>query len=124
MQTPFFKRFTPILAAVILIHFALVLTHVLPGQIPGALITDGSVAAVFLIGMLIIIPGLKNPADNFAIRFIGLTTLQMLSMLTLIVVLIFGKVQDARYWGFTAISLFIFLLAVQSVLFIKEVNRK
>lgn len=123
MQTSFSRRFTPILFAVLAVHLALVLTHVLPGQLTGALITDGVIAAVFLIGLLIIIPGFKAP-DNFALRFIGLTTLQMLSMLALIVVLVFGKVQDARYWGFSAISIFILLLAVQSAMLIREVNRK
>ncbi len=124
MQTLFFKRFTLTLALVIFVHFALVISHVIPGQLKEALITDGTILGIFLIGLLIILPGFKGSPDNFAIRFIGLTTLQMLSMLGLVVLLIFGKLQDARYWGFTAISIFILLLAVQSVLFIKEVNRK
>lgn len=124
MQTIFFKRFTLILALVIVVHFALVASHLIPGQLKEALITDGTILVIFLLGILIILPGFKGSADNFALRFIGLTTLQMLSMLALIVVLIFGKVQDARYWGFTAISIFIGLLAVQSYLFVREINRK
>jgi len=123
MQTVFFKRFSLILAITILVHFTLVITHVIPGQIKEALITDGTIALIFILGILIIIPGFKTP-DNFAIRFIGLTTLQMLSMLALVVLLVFGKMADARYWGFTAISVFVFLLAIQSVLLIREINQK
>ena len=124
MQTIFFKRFTLILAVVILGHLALVLTHVIPGQLKEALIVEGVLAGIFTLGILIILPGFKADAENFALRFLGLTTLQMLSMLTLILILIVGKLPDMRYWAFSAISLFIVLLAAQSFLFIKEVNKK
>ena len=124
MQTIFFKRFSLILAVVILGHLALVLTHVIPGQLKEALIVEGVLAAIFLLGILIILPGFKAGAENFALRFLGLTTLQMLSMLTLILILIVGKLPDMRYWAFSAISIFAVLLAAQSFLFIKEVNKK
>lgn len=124
MQTIFFKRFTLVLAIVFLAHFILVLTHLIPGNFREALLVDGVLAVIFVLGILIILPGFKGAPDNFALRFLGLTTVQMLSMLSLILVLIFGKMPDARYWAFSAISIFIFLLAFQSVLFIREVNKK
>lgn len=124
MQTLFFKRFTLILSIVILGHFTLVLTHIIPGQLREALIVDAVLAVIFILGILIILPGFKGEPDNFALRFLGLTTLQMLSMLTLIIILIFGKLPDMRYWAFSAISIFVALLSVQSALFIKEVNKK
>jgi hypothetical protein len=79
---------------------------------------------ILIVGIFIILPGLKKDSEYFAMRFIGLTTLQMLSMMTLIAVLIFGNLSEPRYWAFTAIILFAFLLSIQSFLFIKEVNKK
>lgn len=109
---------------VLLSHFLMVLTGKLHGEILQAIVIDGSLTTMFTIGIFIILPGLKKDSENFALRFIGLTTLQMLSMMALIAVLIFGNFSEPRYWALTAIILFAFLLAVQSVLFIKEVNQK
>jgi len=124
MKTLFFKQFTIVLAVVILGHLALLLGHAIPGNPGEGIIVHASIAVIFILGLLIILPGFKSGPDNFALRFMALTTVQMLSMLSLILVLIVGKWPDARYWAFTAISMFIFLLAVQSVLFIREVNKK
>lgn len=124
MNTNFFKFFPFVLILILLSHFLLVFFAVLPGEISPAIILDGSLFAMFGLGILIILPGLKKDAENFALRFIGLTSLQMLSMLALIASLIFGKFSDPRYWAFTSIILFSLLLMIQSILFIKEVNKK
>lgn len=112
------------MAIVLISHFVLVLTEKIQGEILPAIIIDTSLAAIFGVGIFIILPGLKKDSEYFAMRFIGLTTLQMLSMMILIAVLIFGNLQDQRYWALTAIALFALLLSVQSFLFVKEVNKK
>jgi hypothetical protein len=124
MKTLYFKRFTLVLAIVLLGHLGLLLSGLIPGNPDQGLIVLGSILLIFVLGFLIILPGFKKGPENFAMRFMALTTVQLLLMLTLILILITVKVPDARYWGFTAISIFIFLLAVQSFLFIREVNRK
>jgi len=124
MKTTFFKFFPFIMAIVLISHFVLVLTEKIHGEILPAIIIDASLIAIFGVGIFIIMPGLKKDSEYFAMRFIGLTTLQMLSMMTLIAVLIFGNLPEPRYWALTAISLFAFLLTVQSFLFVKEVNKK
>jgi hypothetical protein len=124
MKTKFFKFFPFIMAIVLVSHFILVLTEKIQGEILQAIIVDGSLSLIFGVGIFIILPGLKKDSEYFAMRFIGLTTLQMLSMMTLIAVLIFGNLSEPRYWALTAISLFALLLSVQSFLFVKEVNKK
>ncbi len=124
MKTKFFKFFPFVMAIVLVSHFILVLTEKIQAEILPAIIVDGSLSLIFGVGIFIILPGLKKDSEYFAMRFIGLTTLQMLSMMTLIAVLIFGNLSEPRYWALTAITLFAFLLSVQSFLFIKEVNKK
>jgi hypothetical protein len=124
MNTKFFKFFPFIMAIVLISHFVLVVTEKIHGEILPAIIIDASLAAIFGVGIFIILPGLKKDSEYFAMRFIGLTTLQMLSMMILIAVLIFGNLPEQRYWTLTAIALFALLLSVQSFLFVKEVNKK
>lgn len=112
------------MAIVLISHFVLVVTEKIHGEILPAIIIDASLAAIFGVGIFIILPGLKKDSEYFAMRFIGLTTLQMLSMMILIAVLIFGNLPEQRYWTLTAIALFALLLSVQSFLFVKEVNKK
>ena len=109
---------------VLISHFCLVFFEKIHGEVLQAVIVDASLIFIFGIGIFIILPGLKKDSEYFAMRFIGLTTLQMLSMMILIAVLIFGELSEPRYWAFTAIILFAFLLMIQSFLFIKEVNKK
>lgn len=124
MDTPFFKRFSFILATIVLTHFTLVITDVIPGNIREALAVDLVLAIIFSVGIIIILPSFKDQAESFALRFLAITTLQMLAMLSLVLILIVGEVPDMRYWAFSSISLFVALLTVQSILFIKEVNKK
>lgn len=124
MNTPFFKRFSISLVLVIVLHLILVATHVIHGEIAQALIIDGILFALFALGTLIVLPGLKKGSDTFALRFLGLTTMQILVMMFLLVGIIFGKIVDARYWSFSTLIIFGILLAIQSILFVQQVNKK
>ncbi len=124
MKTPFFKRFSVSLVLVIVFHLILIATHLLPGNMPQALLVNGVLFVLFALGIFLVLPGLKKGSDTFALRFLGLTTMQILGMMFLLVGIIFGKMEDARYWAFSALIIFGVLLAIQSVLFIQQVNKK
>lgn len=124
MKTPFFKKFSSALLLVIVLHLSLVATNVLHGNLSQALWIDGLILVLFGLGILIVIPGLKPGSETFALRFLGLTTIQILVMMFLMVGIIFGRIEDARYWAFTALILFGIILAIQSVLFVQQVNKK
>lgn len=124
MKTPFFKRFSISLMIVIALHLILVATNLLHGNILQALWIDGLLFVLFALGILIVLPGLKPGSDTFALRFLGLTTMQVLVMMFLLVGIIFGKIDDARYWAFSTLIVFGILLTIQSVLFVQQVNRK
>jgi|GEM_PF-5276082 len=124
MKTPFFRIFSTILVAVLLTHSLLTFFQLLPGKIASIALLDVSLLLIFSLGLVIIVPGLKKGPENFSMRFLALTTVQMLLMLTFILVLITTKYPDARYLGFTGIFIFIFLMAIQSVMLIRAVNKK
>lgn len=124
MKTPFFKKFSSALLLVIVLHLSLVATNVLHGNLSQALWIDGLILVLFGLGILIVIPGFKTGSETFALRFLGLTTIQILVMMFLMVGIIFGRIEDARYWAFTALILFGIILAIQSVLFVQQVNKK
>ncbi len=124
MKTPFFKHFSITLVLVFTLHLTLVATNVLPGNMAQAFLIDGVLFALFALGVFIVLPGLKPGSDTFSLRFLGLTTMQILVMMFLLVGIIFGKIEDTRYWAFSALILFGIILAVQSVLFVMQVNKK
>lgn len=124
MKTPFFKKFSSALLLVIVLHLSLVATNVLHGNLSQALWIDALILVLFGLGILIVIPGFKTGSETFALRFLGLTTIQILVMMFLMVGIIFGRIEDARYWAFTALILFGIILAIQSVLFVQQVNKK
>ena len=124
MKTTFFKQFASSVVFVIVLHLLLVATHVLHGNLAQALLVDGVLFVLFGLGTLIVVPGLKPGSDSFALRFLGLTTMQILVMMFLLVGIIFGKIEDTRYWAFSTLIIFGILLAIQSILFVKQVNKK
>lgn len=124
MKTPFFKTFSTSLVLVIVLHLILVATGVLHGNLAQALIVDGVLFVLFALGVFMVLPGLKPGSDSFSLRFLGLTTMQILVMMFLLVGIIFGKIEDARYWAFSTLIIFGILLAIQSILFVQQVNRK
>lgn len=123
MKTPFFRIFSMVLVAVLLAHLLLTFFRILPGQFNSIVLLDVCLLFIFSLGLLIIVPGLQKGPENFSMRFLLLTTVQMLLMLTFILVLITTKYPDARYLGFTGIFIFIFLMAIQSVMLIRAVNK-
>lgn len=108
---------------VIIVHLLFVKLNLLPGDFEHMLKIDIFLIVIFTFGLLIVYPGLKKGAENFSLRFLIMTTMQLLLMLSLILVLTFTKVSQVKVLGFTAISIFVILLAIQSVVLIKRMNK-
>lgn len=89
-----------------------------------ALLIIGILSAIFLVGLVIIAPGLNKSPENFILRFLILTTVQMLSVLSIILAWVYSKYPDAKTLGFHLIFTFCWLLAVQSVLLIRINGKK
>ncbi|MGV3631110.1 MAG: hypothetical protein ACO1O6_07885 [Bacteroidota bacterium] len=117
---------------IISLYLALLTTHVLlvyfgtlPGEFKIVAFVDLFLAALFCGGLLLAAPGLKKGPENFSMRFLAMTTAQMLLMLGLILVFVFGKIGGSpKTMGFTAIILFVLLLVIQSVYLIRKINQK
>ena len=74
----------------------------------------GVIALIFALGAVIIAPGLSKDPEKFAIRFLLLTTVQMLAVFGFIGFLAFSEMKGVRNIGFHTIALFIGLLFTQS----------
>lgn len=83
-----------------------------------------AVIIVFALGTLIIAPGLNKDPEKFAIRFLLLTTVQMLTAFLLIGIIIFQKIPDFKTIGFQFITIFCVMLFLQSFLLIRINNKK
>lgn len=83
-----------------------------------------SEAALFILGIFIIAPGLIKSEENFVARFLILTTVQMLAILSIILALVYLKYPNAKAIGFQLLFVFLFLMSVQSFLLVKIKNKK
>jgi hypothetical protein len=113
-----------LMLSLILFHLLLVNFSILPGNIASMIYVDLSIFFIFIVGILVTFPGIKKGGENFSIRFLLITTIQMLSMLSIILVLAFKKIEGVKVLGFSAIILFISLLAIQSFVLIRAMNKK
>jgi hypothetical protein len=105
-------------------HLVFVFFKFIPGDFSPILKIDTFLAILFVVGLLIVYPGIKKGAENFSIRFLLMTTLQLLLMLGLILVLAFNKIDHVKLLGLSAISVFVVLLVIQSFFLIKLINKK
>ncbi len=74
---------------------------------------------LFGVGTLIIAPGLNRTAENFVMRFLILTTLQMIALLSVIVALIYIQFEDFRTIVIHSLALFLFFMIFQSFLLVR-----
>lgn len=112
-------RFSVILFCILGLYYELVHIQVFHLSQNNVLLNIGALAFIFLLGLIIISPGLNRSPENFVMRFLILTTVQMLSVLSMILALVYTEFEDARNMGFHLIGVFCLLLAIQSVLLIR-----
>jgi hypothetical protein len=74
---------------------------------------------LFGLGTLIIAPGLNRSAENFVMRFLILTTVQMIALLSVIVSLIYTQYHDFRTIVIHSLVIFLFFMVFQSFLLVR-----
>ena len=80
-------------------------------------------AGIFLIGTLIIAPGLNKNAEDFTLRFLLLTTVQMLIVFFIVGIMAFKQIDHVRIIGFHLLAIVVELLFLQSYLLVKINNK-
>lgn len=117
-------QFLSFMLLVISIYLGLVNFGILGIDKMNALYISGTSVLLFVIGALIIAPGLNKDAESFTLRFLLLTTVQMLCVFFIIGILAFQKIQNVRAIGFHLIAIVCTLLFLQSYLLIRIKNQK
>ena len=119
----FLKQFFLSIASIVSFYFGMVSLQIIPINPFGAVLVSLTIAFIFLLGMLIIAPSLDKDAEQFAIKFLLLTTVQLLLSFLIIGIVVFMRLEEFRQIGFHMVSLFVLLLGIQSFLLIRISNR-
>lgn len=115
------SRFLSYTLIVIGLHFTLISADVLKGAIKIAIVVDLLLIFLGIIGALILYTNDQN-RESLAQRFIALTTVQMIGFLSVIAAFIYAKIDDVKYWAFTALLLFLSMLTVQTLLLLHSIR--
>jgi hypothetical protein len=110
-------------AIILISHIFLSFLEVLGLKTQSNLILDAFLFLIFALGAIIIGPGLDKEPGNFVNRFLILTTLQLLSAMSVLAVLVFMKTPDVRRAALQFIAVFVILLAIQSFFLVKGVKK-
>jgi hypothetical protein len=119
----FLKQFFLSIASIVSFYLGMVSLQIIPINPFGAVLVSLTIAFIFLLGMLIIAPSLDKDAEQFAIKFLLLTTVQLLLSFLVIGTVVFMRLEEFRRIGFHMVSLFVLLLGIQSFLLIRISNR-
>ncbi len=117
------KQFFTAMLAVLTLYFLLEMMNVIPLHTEGLLLVLASIFTLFAIGVLIIAGSLDRDAEQLAIKFLLLTTVQMLLVFGLVGFVVLTRMLDFRLVGFHLLSLFCTLLGIQSYLLITVKNK-
>lgn len=120
------KRYLLVFSLVLFVFTAIYLSLILSGilnldQKP-ALIIACINAGIYLPGALLISFGLKSKAEGFVMRFLSITTFQMIAAMSVMAAFIFVKYPNAKLIVFHFLILFCSTLAVQTVMLVKAKN--
>lgn len=111
------------IAAVYGIHFSLLNAQVVSYKWFHFNLFDGIVIFLFLVGGLLVAPAIRKSAEQFVMKFMILTTVQLLSALSIIAAVIYTKQPQARHLAFNILAFFVALLIIQSVLLVIGLNK-
>jgi hypothetical protein len=117
------KQFFTAMLAVLTLYFLLEMMNVIPLHTEGLLLVLASIFTLFAIGILIIAGSLDRDAEQLAIKFLLLTTVQMLLVFGLVGFVVLTRMLDFRLVGFHLLGLFCTLLGIQSYLLITVKNK-
>ncbi len=116
-------RFISLMIFSLALYLSLVYSNVLVIEKQTSLYIAATCAGIFLIGTLIIAPGLNKNAEDFTLRFLLLTTVQMLIVFFIVGIMAFQKINNVRIIGFHLLAIVVELLILQSYLLVKIKNR-
>jgi hypothetical protein len=117
------KQFFTAMLVVLALYFLLEIMNVIPLHSKGLLLVLASIFTLFSIGVLIIAGSLDRDAEQLAIKFLLLTTVQMLLVFGLVGFVVLTRMLDFRLVGFHLLGLFCTLLGIQSYLLITIKNK-
>ena len=110
------------MAVVLSLYLGMVHFSVLKISFENALYNCLASFLIFSVGSLIIAPGLNKDAESFTLRFLLLTTVQMLAVFFIVGIMAFQKIKDVRTIGFNLIAIVCALLFIQSYLLVRIKN--
>ena len=84
---------------------------------------DIVVFVLFLIGIFLIAPALQKEPKNFVGKFLILTTVQMLSIMSVFAAIVFVKFQSLQFIILHTLSFFVALMIIQSIILVRLVNK-
>ncbi|TNE55695.1 MAG: hypothetical protein EP338_02680 [Bacteroidetes bacterium] len=106
------------------LHLEAVRIELIPGEFQHFLRLDAGMAILFVISGLIMSPGVQKGGEHFALRFLVMTTLQLLAMMTLILVLGFQIKQGRLNLALNASILFLIALGIQSYFLFRAAKKQ
>jgi hypothetical protein len=115
----YIKQFILFLIILHVLYCALIVSNSLPLNGQNAILINSFNAFIFLIGVLIISPSLNKDLETFSIKFLLMTTVQMLLFMLGIVLILFNRIAEQKLTGFHFTGIFIICLAAQSYFLIK-----
>lgn len=119
----FSLKFIILLTAVLLIHSGLVFFRIFDVNFKQFISLEIVLFVIYVLGIVVIAPGLDKKPENFVGRFLILTTVQLIAAMAVLAVMAYVKLPNMRSLSLHFISAFIVLLGVQSYLLIKLVNK-
>ena len=111
------------LGIVFTLHFVLFSTGMFHFPLKSILSVDSFLLVLFILGTLIVSPGLDKAPDNFVNRFLILTTMQLMVAMFAILIMVVKDVDFLRPLAFHLLGVFLCLMTTQSVLLVKTINK-
>lgn len=115
------------LTALILTFVTVLVSHYFISDSSGAKILfsrlvywDTLLFTLFLLGPVVLRKDLHNSSESFVLKFMVVTTLQLLAVLSLAAYVVFSGIKYARENVYHVIAVFILFLFVQSVILVRS----
>ncbi len=108
-----------VIVAVVGVHLLLTAQGLVGITMNWALRLDGLIIALFIVGGLIVMPSLAVDPEKFVLRFLVLTTLQLLGAFSIVAFLAYTKPVNVKALAFNVLCVYSVLLFAQSVLMIR-----
>lgn len=116
-------RFIGFLISVLSIHSCLIFFNVFAVNFAQFISLEIVLFVIYVLGIIVIAPGLDKNPENFVGRFLILTTVQLLAAMSVLAALAYVKNPQMRELSLHFISAFVIVLGVQSFLLVKWVNK-